>query len=62
MIWELGHEFGLVTNIRRADVGPEIAWAILEVSGDQADIDRGLQWLQEAGVRVEPVEDSILDG
>lgn len=62
VIWEVGRRFDLVTNIRRADVTQDIAWAVLELEGEQADIERGLKWLNEIGVRVDPVEDTILEG
>jgi hypothetical protein len=62
IIWEVGKRFDLVTNIRRADVTAEVAWAILELDGDQADLERGLDWVRDRGVRVDPVEDSILEG
>jgi hypothetical protein len=62
VIYEVGKRFDLVTNIRRADVTSEVAWAILELDGDRDDIDRGMKWLDEIGVRVDPVEDSIIEG
>jgi hypothetical protein len=62
VIWEVGHRFNLVTNIRRADVTAEVAWAVLELEGEQSDIENGLQWVSELGVRVDPIEDSILEG
>ncbi len=62
VIWRLGKEFELVTNIRRADVTAEVAWTILELEGEQANIDRGVDWVVEKGIRVDPVEDSILEG
>ena len=62
VIWEVGKRFDLVTNIRRADVTAEVAWAILELDGTREDIDRSLKWLEEIGVRVDPVEDSIIEG
>ena len=62
VIWEVGHRYNLVTNIRRADVTPEVAWAVLELEGEQDDIENGLRWVSDLGVRVDPVEDSILEG
>ncbi len=62
VIWQLGKEFDLVTNIRRADVTAEVAWTILELDGEQLAIDRGVDWVVEKGIRVDPVEDSILEG
>lgn len=62
VIWEVGRRFDLVTNIRRADVTQDVAWTILELEGEQADIERGVRWVNELGVRVDPVEDNILEG
>ena len=62
IIWEVGHRYNLVTNIRRADITAEVAWATLELEGEPADIEAGLRWVAETGVRVDPVEDSILEG
>jgi hypothetical protein len=62
IIWEVGKRFDLVTNIRRADVTAEVAWAILELEGEADDLDRGVKWVEEKGIRVDPVEDSIIEG
>ena len=62
VIYEVGKRFDLVTNIRRADITAEVAWAILEMDGERDDIEAGIRWVQERGIRVDPVEDSILEG
>jgi hypothetical protein len=62
VIYEVGKRFDLVTNLRRADITAEVAWAILELDGEKQDLDAGIQWVQEQGIRVDPVEDSILEG
>jgi hypothetical protein len=62
VIWEVGKRFDLITNIRRADITAEVAWSILELEGNQDDIDRGVKWVEERGIRVDPVEDSIIEG
>jgi hypothetical protein len=62
IIWEVGKRFDLITNIRRADVTAEVAWAILEVEGEMERIEEGLRWVSEMGIRVDPVEDSIIEG
>ncbi len=62
VIWDVGRRFDLITNIRRADVTAEVAWAILELEGEQADIERGMRWVTDLGVRVDPVEDTIIEG
>ena len=62
IIWEIGRRFDLVTNIRRADITAEVAWATLEIDGEEEEIERGIKWVTEKGVRVDPVEDSIIEG
>ena len=62
IIWQVGRDFEVVTNIRRADITAEVAWTILELEGDMPEIDRALRWVADQGVRVDPVEDSIIEG
>ncbi len=62
VIYEVGKRFDLVTNVRRADITAEIAWAVLELDGEKQDLDAGITWVQERGIRVDPVEDTILEG
>ncbi len=33
VIWKLGREFNLVTNIRRAEVTEDRGWVVLELEG-----------------------------
>ena len=62
LIHELGRQFALVTNIRRADVTEDRGWVILELDGEMAEIERGLKWMADKGVRVDPVEGDIIQG
>lgn len=59
VIHQLGARFAVVTNIRRADVTRDEGWVVLEVDGDLDEIDRGLAWVEERGVRVDPVEGEL---
>jgi len=62
VIHQLGQQFKLVTNIRRADVREDMGWVILELEGEEAEIDRGIQWVSSQGVRVDPVGGDIVEG
>ena len=62
VIWRLGQEFSLVTNIRRADVTEDRGWVILELDGEMEEIEKGLNWIQGQGVRVDPVPGDIVEG
>jgi hypothetical protein len=57
IIHNLGQQFKLVTNIRRADLSEEKGWIILELEGDTNDIEQGIAWVTSKGVRVDPVAD-----
>ena len=62
VIYELGHKFKLVTNIRRADVGDDVGWVILELDGDEEEIKSGLEWVNSTGVRVDPLGGDVIAG
>jgi hypothetical protein len=62
VIWRLGRDFQLVTNIRRADVTEDHGWVVLELEGEMEEIERGVQWVVELGVRVDPVAGDIVEG
>lgn len=62
IIYELGKNFSLVTNIRRADVTEDRGWVILEIEGEMDEIERGLEWVASKGVRVDPVQGDIVEG
>jgi hypothetical protein len=62
IIYELGKNFSLVTNIRRADVTEDRGWVVLELDGDLQEIERAIEWVTSKGVRVDPVEGDIVEG
>ena len=62
VIYQLGKRFQVVTNIRRADVREGMGWVVLELIGDEAEIERGLQWVTRSGVRVDPVSGDVVEG
>ena len=51
----------MVTNIRRADVREDVGWVILELEGDDEEIQRGLDWVSSLGVRVDPVSGDVVE-
>jgi hypothetical protein len=50
-----------VTNIRRADVTRDHGWVLLEVSGEPDELDRGVEFLESKGVKVEPAEGDLVE-
>ena len=61
IIYKIGHEFKVVTNIRRADVREKTGWVELELTGDAAEIDKAVASLKTKGVKVEPIERNIIE-
>jgi ABC-type methionine transport system ATPase subunit len=62
LIYELGKQFEIVTNIRRADVTADRGWVILELDGELPEIERGIEWMRSKGVRVDPIEGDLVEG
>lgn len=62
LIYNLGHQFKVVTNVRMADVDATTGWVLLELEGDADEIERSLTWAQEKGVRIDPVAGDIVEG
>ena len=62
IIHNLGHQFKVVTNIRQADVSENRGWVVLEIDGDEADIEKGIDWVISKGIRVDPATGDIMEG
>jgi hypothetical protein len=62
IIYNLGHRFGVVTNIRRADINRDKGWVVLELERKVDDKERGIAWITGKGVRVDPTVVGIAEG
>jgi L-aspartate semialdehyde sulfurtransferase ferredoxin len=62
VIYELGKKFEIITSIRQASVTPEVGIVSLELEGDRTEIKKAVAWLEELGVKVEPVEINTIEG
>ncbi|HVE16585.1 MAG TPA: NIL domain-containing protein [Chthoniobacterales bacterium] len=62
VIYELSKEFQVVTNVRQASVNEEVGLVSLELDGERAEIKRAIAWLEELGIKVEPVEIQTIEG
>ena len=62
LIYRMGHEFQVVTNVRMADVERDFGWVILEIEGEPDEIERSLQWAQEHGVRIDSIAGDVVEG
>ena len=62
IIYNLSNQFKVVTNVRRADVSESRGWVVLELEGEEEEIERGISWVISKGVRVDPVVGDIVEG
>ena len=62
LIYNLGHEFRVITNVRMADVDEKTGWVLLELEGEADEVDRSIAWAQDKGVRVDPVAGDVVEG
>ncbi|MCC7202619.1 MAG: NIL domain-containing protein [Nitrospirae bacterium] len=61
LIYQLGREFKVVTNVRRADVREKTGWVELELEGESGEIEKAVESLRAKGVKVEPIERNIIE-
>lgn len=62
VIHTMGKRFDIVTNIRRANVEPLAGWVVLEIEGDDEEIDRALAYASELGVEVNDMTGDVVEG
>ena len=61
VIYEVGQDYEVITNIRRADVTEKTGWVDLELTGDPKEIERAVEALKKKGVIVDPIERNIIE-
>ena len=62
IVYELGRTFEVVTNVRQASVTDEIGLVSIELDGERSEIKKAILWLEEQGIKVEPVEINTIEG
>jgi ABC-type methionine transport system ATPase subunit len=53
IIYNLGQQFHIATNIRQANITEDGGWVDLELEGEEQNIEDGVSWAISRGVRVE---------
>ncbi len=61
VIYTMAREYDVIPNIRRAKVTEEIGEVTLELSGTEEALEKGRRYLEEKGVKVEPVVGDIIE-
>ena len=57
ILHRLATEFGVVTNIRRANIEDRGGWVIVEVDGDDERVASAVAWLAEHGLEVDRIDE-----
>ena len=60
IVYRLVKDFDIVINIRRADVKADHGWIALELEADEGALERGVKWLKDRGVQVDPIERDVI--
>jgi len=54
IIYTVSQQFSLITNIRQANLTEEGGYIVLELIGEDKNIEAGIAWAISKGVRVDP--------
>lgn len=61
VIYTMAKQFDVMPNIRRAKVTETVGEVVLELEGTEENLDRGVAYLLERGVKVEPVVGDVVE-
>jgi ABC-type methionine transport system ATPase subunit len=60
VIFTMAKKFDVMPNIRRAKVTESVGEVILELEGSEKNLDVGIAYLKERGIKVEAVEGDVV--
>ncbi|HEX73686.1 MAG TPA: FeS-binding protein [Dehalococcoidia bacterium] len=60
IIYNIGQQFNIVTNIRQADASEDWGWIVVEFEGKDQDIEAGIDWVTSKGVRVDLISEETI--
>jgi len=60
VLFRMVREFDVMPNIRRARVTDTVGEIALELEGSPENLERGVRYLEEQGVLVEPIEGDVV--
>lgn len=61
IIWEFIKKFDIVVNIKSASMKGEVGLVAVEIEGDEKNIEEGEEWLAQKGIKVDRIEQDILE-
>ncbi|MFA5353496.1 MAG: NIL domain-containing protein [Thermodesulfovibrionales bacterium] len=61
VIFSMAKKFDVMPNIRRARVTDTVGEMILELEGEERNIEGGIQFLRDQGIDVELIEGDVIE-
>lgn len=62
LIYRMSRQFDVVFNVRQATMSNTVCVMAMEFTGERETIKAVVQWFEDQGVDVEPVEISTIEG
>lgn len=63
IIWQMSRKFpGVIFDIRQASVQNEIGIMAVLLTGSEGEVKAAIEFVRAAGVTVEPIEKSVVEG
>lgn len=60
VLFRMVRQFDVMPNIRRARVTETVGEIALELEGSEENLERGIRFLEQAGVQVDPLEGDLV--
>lgn len=61
VVYNVGKKFNVVTNIRTASITEEMGIMALEMTGEEDEYHKAVEYLKGIGVRVDPIEMDVIE-
>jgi len=61
VIFTMAKQFNVMPNIRRARVTETVGEMILELEGEEGDLEKGMHWLRGRGIEIEFIEGDVVE-
>lgn len=61
VIYTMAKKYDVIPNIRRAKITETVGEVTLELSGTKKNLEKGREYLQRVGVKVEPIVGDIVE-
>jgi L-aspartate semialdehyde sulfurtransferase ferredoxin len=61
VLFSMAKQFNVMPNIRRARITETVGEMVLELEGEDADLEKGIAFLKGKGIEVEMVEGDVIE-